>query len=206
MAWSAFDIEDADLDMMGHPLLNLVRCTGQGWGCMAAWLCDVGGHRAGYASVVRRPDSADALRPPASCTPRPFLSVPVPCPGARLRADLLQRSGDYPLRPRALHPAQAATQAPAAGLPADSRAVSCPASWQQAQPAGTAAARLEPFPPARAGALQLWQRVPAPFTRQPCPKHACPRDRPQQVVVCLGGTFAPCMPAPPSCFPGLPLA
>lgn len=28
VAWSAFDIEDADLDMMGHPLLNLIYYSG----------------------------------------------------------------------------------------------------------------------------------------------------------------------------------
>jgi hypothetical protein len=28
VAWSAFDYEDADLDVMGHPLLNLVYYSG----------------------------------------------------------------------------------------------------------------------------------------------------------------------------------
>ena len=28
MAWSAFDFEDADLDVLGHPLLNLVYYSG----------------------------------------------------------------------------------------------------------------------------------------------------------------------------------
>lgn len=53
MAWSAFDIEDADLDMMGHPLLNLVSpvqresCVQQSAGSKA-WAALVGaegGHR-----------------------------------------------------------------------------------------------------------------------------------------------------------------
>ena len=28
VAWSTFDAEDADLDMMGHPLLNLIYYSG----------------------------------------------------------------------------------------------------------------------------------------------------------------------------------
>lgn len=28
MAWSTFDREDADLDVMGHPLLNVIYYTG----------------------------------------------------------------------------------------------------------------------------------------------------------------------------------